>query len=299
VKPNFGFRLSSAYPPATSKILGPITVSLGPWTAGQAWSTYPVPCNCNGYYCYSWCNVGSYPLAWASLSAENVCNPLTTVFQKWTKPLGYCTFPPGFNETALPPLPSNGTGYYGGSTPAGTIYTQPQEVGAFQALTIISTITVFFAAIAGCADGGMDDGNKSMGAVAAGCSFIAWVFVLAAYCLWTTFPYVVLLQAANPGVWLPIWASPSSNEVTAINVFDVYLGPGWATALTASILIIFANLVHCASLKDVADFGDEPQYNKPDMGIPPAAVPPAAAAPIPAGVAVPVPPASTTNIATV
>jgi hypothetical protein len=152
---------------------------------------------------------------------------------------------------------------------------------------ITSVVVVFIAAVAGCADAGMEDSHKAVGVTAAGFSLIGWVFVLAAYCLWTTFPYVSNIQSSTGGIYMPVWYDYSSNLVTAIPATSVWLGPGWATALTSSILVFIANLIHCASVagfdgsEDEMEQGPAKSYNNappadlvPDQSPVPAAVVP-------------------------
>lgn len=279
-----------------------VTASLGPWVAGQAWSTYPVPCGCSNGFCYTWCFVGTSAVMWNNIPVESACNPLSKVYLTWSGPLGYCSFPPGYNASAsvIPQIPSNATGWdtSNGTVPAGTSFNGPSEVISIQALIIISTITVFFAAIAGCADAGAEGGNKTVGATAAFCSLIAWVFCMAAYCLWTAIPYVQKIQSFPPQVFMPVWGNSSGNYLTTIEVVDTWLGPGWATALTSSILIFFANLIHCASMKDSSDDDDAFAAEKYNSAPPQQdAIPAGAAVPVPAAVgAQPVPAASMATV---
>jgi hypothetical protein len=151
--------------------------------------------------------------------------------------------------------------------PAGTTFNVPSQIIAVQALIIIATVTTFFAAIAGCADAGMDSGSKPVAAGAVLCSLIAFVFCLAAYCLWTVIPYVTSIQAGVPSVWMPVWTNQGANEMTVIQVYDTWLGPGWATALTASILTFFAMIIHCFSLRDSNEMDLED--TRPNFTVPP------------------------------
>jgi hypothetical protein len=146
---------------------------------------------------------------------------------------------------------------------------------------IIATITVFFAAIAGCSDAGIDGGSRGLAATATACSLIAWVFTLAAYCLWAAFPYVQSIQAENPSVWIPIWVNQSGNYLSAIETSDTWYGPGFATGITASILIFISNVIHCLSLKQ-GSMNDDAQPEKFDNGaFPPQTQPiPANAVPV-------------------
>jgi hypothetical protein len=107
---------------------------------------------------------------------------------------------------------------------------------------------VFFASILGCTDAGMTSGSKLVGAGATACSLFGFVFALAGYCLWTVIPYVTSIQSNPPSVWMPVWTNQASNEMTALQVYDTWLGPGWITALTASILTFIAMVIHCVSL---------------------------------------------------
>jgi len=282
-----------------------VSVSTGPWIAGWAWSTYLYACNCNiNGWCYSWCRIVSPPVYWNQLSAENACGPDSTIFKKFSQPLGLCSFPNGITPSPTtatqetPPPTVVEVNIFGG-VPQGTTFNVPSQVPSLQALIIIATIAVFFAAVAGCADAGMDHSRKIAGACAAFWSLISWVFCLAAYCLWTTFPYVAGLQASNPTVWMPFWQNTTGNQITAIDTNTLWLGAGWATALTASIITFISNLVHCASLKgeDLDTFSPDPTFDtKSNVPAEPVQSVPAQAIPVQA---VPVAPASVNAMATV
>jgi len=232
-----------------------VRASTGPWLAGSLWSTYPVPCNCVNGFCYSWCYVGSDPVSWGDIPAEAACGPQSLVYAKWSGPLGYCSFPGG-----APPLPGSSPALNGttgqntfGNVPAGTVFNVPSQVPAVQGLIVTSTLTVFFAALAGCVDAGMEGGNFPAAGAASFCSLLAWVLAIAAYSVWSSFPYVQNLQGTSPSpIWVPVWVDQAANQMTAVQTFNFVYGPGWATALTASILIFFCNVVHCVSMVSVA-----------------------------------------------
>jgi hypothetical protein len=232
--------------------------SLGPWVAGQIWSTYPVPCNCQNGYCYNYCYVASKPVEWLQLNADNACGPTSQVYREWSGPLGYCKFPAGFpippfnggGNVTEPPLPENTTGKNTeGLPPVGTSFVIPTEASAMQALLIISTIFVFFAAIAGCADSISESSthHKALSLTATVSSFIAFTFALAAYVQWTYFPYVQKLQANPPTITMPVW-NENLSMLWAVKAQDVFWGPGFATAITASILTFFALVIHALSV---------------------------------------------------
>jgi hypothetical protein len=134
--------------------------------------------------------------------------------------------------------------------PEGTTFNVPSQITAVQALTIIATVYALFAAIAGCIDGSMTSGSKLVAFGAVIFSLISFVFGLSAYCVWTVIPYVTAIQATSPSVWMPVWTNQGANQMTAIQVYDTWLGPGWATALTASILTFIAMVIHCISLRE-------------------------------------------------
>jgi hypothetical protein len=231
-----------------------VTASTGPWLAGSLWSTYPVPCNCYSGFCYSYCYVGSQQVKWGSIPPEAACAPQSTVYEKWAGPLGYCSFPPGQEPTTGTPktTPANttitGEDTFGG-TPSGTVFNTPSQTTAIQGLTVTACITLFFAALAGCADSGVEGGSIPAAMLAAFFSLASFVFILASYTLWSDFPYVENLQSQNPSlVWMPVWINPAANQMTAVQVANVHYGPGWATALTASILAFFPFVIHCLSL---------------------------------------------------
>jgi hypothetical protein len=117
---------------------------------------------------------------------------------------------------------------------------------------IIGCITVFFAAISGCIDSGIEEkGSLQAGWGAAICSFIAWVFIMTAYCVWSAFPYVQSLQSSSANsVWVPVWVNQDANQMSALQTNGLVYGPGFGTAIAASIIIFFCTVVHCASLVD-------------------------------------------------
>jgi len=129
---------------------------------------------------------------------------------------------------------------------------------------VTATVLVFIASILGCADSGMDTsermrgGQKAAGGGACFCSLVAWVLTLAAYCLWASIPYVQSIQSDPPAVQVPIWQTYPTTMNT-LGVYDAYLGAGWATALTASILMMISWLIHCVSLRGDSD--EPPQFN--------------------------------------
>jgi len=238
------------------------TASTGPWLAGSLWSTYAVPCNCVSGWCYSYCYIGTSGVFWSGISAEAACGPSSIVYQKWSGPLGYCSFPGGTTPPTPAPseIPSNATGEdQFGNVPAGTTFNTPSQITAVQGLIIIATITVFFAAVAGCIDAGVEEsGNLAAGGSAACCSLLGFVFALSAYCVWAAFPYIQSLQSASPTpIWIPVWVNEAANQLSAVQANGITYGPGFAVAITASIVTFFCMLVHCASLvnRDYSDFG--------------------------------------------
>jgi hypothetical protein len=245
-----------------------VRVSTGPWLAGSLWSAYPVPCNCASGWCYSYCYVGTAPVRWGEIPASAACGPGSTVYEKWSGPLGYCSFPKGI----VPPPPTSdqnpngvttGQNTFGG-VPEGTTFNTPSQVPAVQGLAITACITLFFAAIAGCIDSFMDGGSMPAAGAATFCSFIAFVLSLTSYCLWSAFPYIQNLQGSSPAsVWVPVWLDQGNNQLSAIQVNGFVYGPGWATALTASILIFFCFLVHAVSMKFHEVFPDGDQRGAP------------------------------------
>jgi hypothetical protein len=135
--------------------------------------------------------------------------------------------------------------------PAGTKFNTPSDVIAIQALIITATVTVFFAAISGCADAGVDEsGNIAAAGLATVCSLISWVLAMAAYSVYASFDYIQSLQTSSSSqVWVPTWVNQGANQMTAVKATNTVYGPGFGTAITASILIFFANVIHCASLR--------------------------------------------------
>ena len=255
------------------------TASTGPWFAGSLWSTYPVPCNCVNGFCYSWCYIGSQSVEWDEIPAEAACGPNSVVYQRWSGPLGYCTFPGGVPPPITPSNPpSNATGQDSfGDVPEGTVFNRPSEVPAIQGLIISGCIAVFFAAIAGCVDAGTTSGSFVAALFATFLSLAGFVLTLAAYSLWSDFPYVQGLQSQSPSsIWIPVWISPSQNQMTAVQVASFDYGPGWVTALVASIVVFFCFLVHCVSLANrpvrekrfTPPYGENVTPNPPPTAVP-------------------------------
>ncbi|KAH9256667.1 hypothetical protein BASA81_005171 [Batrachochytrium salamandrivorans] len=245
-----------------------VTSTLGPWTAGETWSASAVPCNCNiNGWCYSWCWLSTRPVSWSDLNPSNACNLGSSVYMYWSGPLGYCSFPDGF----VPPTNDNSTDQQGNATgyerstpaPPGTTFNVPSQVPATQALIILATIFVFFASVLGCMDGASDRGDRRKGVAVSTvvCAFLAFIFCLAAYCTWAGFPYVMEINAGR--VAMPVWVDINTQDLRVINVVGATYGPGWSTALSASIITFFAMVMQCATIgsanqKRAASFAPAP-----------------------------------------
>ena len=244
--------IRSAVPSAVDPFFS--TASTGPWIAGVLWSSYPVPCNCVNGICFNFCFIGTQAVRWGDIPAEAACGPNSVVFTKWSGPLGFCEFPDGFTPpppTSPPTGPgSNATGFDTfDRAPPGTVFNNPSQVFAVQGLIVTACVVVFLAAIAGCIDAGVEAGSFGAGVLAAFLSLAGWIFTIAAYSLWSDIHYVEELQASNPSaIWMPVWVNQAANQLTAVQVNKFTWGPGWATAITASIIIFFCSVVHCLSL---------------------------------------------------
>jgi hypothetical protein len=113
----------------------------------------------------------------------------------------------------------------------------------------------------GCADLGTPTRRMSIAVASILWTLIAWVFILAALCLWTTFPYSSKAQGNPPSVFVPIWVNPSQNFMSVVQVYDMRLGPAWATAVTSAVLLFLVNIAQCLSLR--SDAGEEDSYVPP------------------------------------
>ena len=214
--------------------------------------------------CSSWCYSGTNAVRWGSIPAEAACVANSTVYNQWSGPLGYCSFPNGeappiYTNTGQLPPGSTGLDNFG-SVPAGTTFNTPTQVTSVQALAIVATITVFFAALAGCYDASVDEGGSVPAAVTASiCSFIAWVFALSAFAIWSAFPYVQNIQSSSASsIWVPVWIDQSSNQLTAVQSYGMWYGPGWDTFVTAFVIILLTSWTHCCSLP----FRSTPAYHR-------------------------------------
>ena len=171
---------------------------------------------------------------------KQACRQETIIYQKWSGPLQYCSVKNISDGNASETI---------------TSFNGPSEPGAMQGLLIAATVTVFLAAVSGGVDAGAN--KKPAGISAFFWSLVAFVLCLSSYCLWSAFPYVQQIQATPPTVYLPVWQNYSTNELSAVPAYNVWLGSAWGTALTASILIFFAGGVHLASL-----FGETEEVKK-------------------------------------
>jgi len=276
-------------PGSPSQVAPSIASSI--WVAGIAWSNYLVPCYCSGGICTNWCQVVSTPVLWSQITPDAACDPLSSAYINWAGPLGYCSFPANFVIPTPPPVPSSRpagvTGYESyGNAPPGTTFNVPMQIISMQALTIIATITVFFAALLGCADAGTESRKMGLGVSATICSLIAWVFALAALCLYTAIPNTQKLQANPPQIYIPLWVNQSGNFLGAYKVYDVFYGPAWNTSIAVVVMVFVANVIHCGSLRFARDdsfSGGSGSMNKGngEMPGPAASTIPTTAVPVP------------------
>ena len=234
---------------------GTFTLSFGQWTAGQAWSNFIVPCNCQLGICYNTCIVGSEPVHWDEITAESACDPRSKVFQKWASPLGYCSFPVGTNTSAVDiatlstPRGAYGVEYFG-SPPTGAQFNVPGPISAMQGLTIISTITCFLSALFGVIDALPETPLAGFLDVFAWIfSLLTWVFALAALTEWTQINFVKGVRDTPHQVWVPFWVNRSANFLSAVEVSSVRWGPAWASITSGCCLMFLVNLCHVVTLR--------------------------------------------------
>lgn len=162
---------------------------------------------------------------------------------------------------------------------AGTKFKVPSDVVGVQACIVIATIACFFAAIVGTADAGMEEGGragKGLGVTATVFSFLAFVFSLTAYCVWSQNAMVKGITRVPITVGLPYFQTGVNGSqvlLAALPSFTLWFGSSWGCALVASIILFITWIIHCCS---VGDQGEMPYYEDSR----PTAVPQANAVPV-------------------
>jgi len=266
-----------------------VTVSASPWIANLVYSSIVVACNCFQGIC-ELCTTGSNAVYWTDISAASACDVNSVVYQKWSGPLGYCSFPGGSPPPADPSQSSLGS--FGNVVP-GTSFGAPPQIFALQAITICAAVFCFIALIIGCVDVGREDEGRILivAWMNAFFTFLAWLFCVASVSLWADLAYVRALQGSPPTVYAPVWANQAQGYLTALPVQNVWYGPAWATTITSLCLTFVANALQVLSL--MCRPGNEEEFvqqpGRRDTNVPPAQK--GDAAPIPT-VAVPVGPAT-------
>lgn len=164
-------------------------------------------------------------------------------------------FPAGYS---IPQLDSNTTLV----VPAGTRFEIPHEAISVQGLMISATVLVFIAALLGCIDAGSIRGrrNRSLAIILALCALTGFALVVSAYSVWSSMEYVTKLQG-NSESYMPVWLDQTNNQLSATLVRGATPGPGWSTAIAASILSFFAAMLHCFTLVNADD--DVPKQQLP------------------------------------
>lgn len=109
-------------------------------------------------------------------------------------------------------------------------FVMPSESMGIQACIVLATIFSFFA----CCSGFSVSKSKASGGSSAACtSFLAMVFTIAAFAIWTTWPMSTKLQSAQ-GDYVPVWRSPTStNPVYSIGLtpmkISMYYGVSYSS----------------------------------------------------------------------
>lgn len=152
--------------------------------------------------------------------------------------------------------------------PAGTRFEIPHEAISVQGLMISATVLVFIAALLGCIDAGSIRGrrNRVLAIILALCALTGFALVVSAYSLWSSMEYVTKLQG-NSESYMPVWLDQSNNLLSATLVRGAAPGPGWSTAIVASILSFFAAMLHCFTLINVDDDNVSKQQLPPQTNL--------------------------------
>ncbi|KAH9258968.1 hypothetical protein BASA81_002588 [Batrachochytrium salamandrivorans] len=266
-----------------------VNFATGPFVASQFYNAdlIPIPCPCtdilNCAILDRPCSGNGERVFWTDLNADNACRPGSQFFTLFSGPLGYCSFPAGFNASAVAPVETTNefAAPIGEAAPNGTQFFQPSQAPATQGLMVTATVLSFLAVILGFAQ------------IASGAFFLSmvtWILTLAAFSLWSTFDFTVQLLAHNPSVGIPVWANAEHTGLVSLltenNNNPVFYGGSFGVAIAAAILAFFASLLHLAALA-MAGKGDKKEAaNKPAAPAAATAVPaaaqPAAAEPAPA-----------------
>lgn len=281
-----------------------VNFGTGPFVASQYYDAglLPVPCPCESLLTCALvagpCPGNGERVFWTDLNADNACRPGSQFFSLFAGPLGYCTFPAGFNASAIAPVETTNefAAPIGEAPPAGTQFIQPSQAPATQGLMVTATVLSFLAVILGFAQ---------IGAGAFFLSMVTWVLTLAAFCLWSTFTYSAQLIAQNAAVAVPVWANAERTSLVAllpeVSNNPVAYGASFGLAIAAAILAFFASLLHLAALAqgDKKETAKKPAAPAAAAAAAPAAAQPAAAEPVPVVVVVETAPAPTQEVSKV
>jgi hypothetical protein len=146
---------------------------VGPFAAGAQQSpVYPY----GAYYYYGgivW---------WSNLNTANTCSQTSPLYQNWAVPNNLCN---ADGQFVIP----------------------PESVG-IQACMVLATIFSFMAC---CTGFSVSRGKTPAGASAACASFLAMVFSIAGFAIWTTWSMSLRLQRPA-GDYVPVWSAISSTS---------------------------------------------------------------------------------------
>jgi len=134
--------------------------------------------------------------------------------------------------------------------PNGKFAVPPESLG-LQACIVLATIFSFLA----CASGFSVSRSRAGGGGSAACtSFLAMVFSIAAFAIWTTWPMSTNLQGAGDNI--PIWVSGTVTGTYTIGVspkVKLYYGWTYITTICAFVLLLFSTCTFSAVSKRLSE----------------------------------------------
>jgi len=187
---------------------------VGPFVAGSQTASYYY----NGFY------VVSGTVWWNQLNSQNVCgNPN---LEPWWSGNNLCT---AANGTFLAP---------------------PQSIG-IQACMVLATILSF---ISCCSGFSVSRSGAGGGGTAACSSFLAMIFTVAAFAIWTTWPMSTKLQTP-PGDYIPIWTSVNSKSQIGLTSGPVVIAYGWTyiSTIVSFVLLLFSTCAFSSVSKRLSE----------------------------------------------
>jgi len=169
---------------------------------------------------------------WNQLNSANTCSA-TSPLLAWSVPNNLCD--------------SNGN------------FVMPSESMGIQACVVLATLFSFFA----CCSGFSVSKSKASGGSGAACnSFLAMIFTIAAFAIWTTWPMSTRLQSSQ-GDFVPVWRAPQSNTpvytigLTPLKV-QLYYGWTYITTVSSFVLLLYSTVTFSAVAKRLAEDDSDP-----------------------------------------